>query len=124
MQAPKPTPPRNGTNGANGGHAGVKENGSGYSNGQAGRAASPASAGPRHLTLRLNETGVPENDRNLLDDIKAILLEYRGEDDVWLEIAADGRIITMDWPMLKVAINPSLERELEKMLGEGGVRVG
>ena len=67
---------------------------------------------------------MPENDRNLLDDIKAILLEYRGEDDVWLEIAADGRIITMDWPMLKVAINPSLERELEKMLGEGGVRVG
>ena len=37
-----------------------------------------------------------------------------------LEIAVQGRLITMDWPMLKVRINDDLERALKEYIGESG----
>ena len=47
-------------------------------------------AGSRLLTLRIRETDQPTDDRLLLDEVKQVLLEHRGEDAVRLEIASNG----------------------------------
>ena len=80
----------------------------------------PAPSANKQLVIRLRE-GVDENkDREMLDDIKTALVEHQGEEDVTLEISVEGRLITMDWPMLKVTINDDLERSLKEYVGESG----
>ena len=79
----------------------------------------------RSLTLRIRETDDPLNDRLLLEDVSHLLLEYQGRDSVSLEIAVDGRIVTLEWPSLQVNICPELEDGLRGLLGPaGGVLVG
>ncbi len=86
-------------------------------------AAAPAS-GARQLTIRLRESDDGERDREMLDDIKAAMLEHRGDEEVTLEIVVQGRLITMEWPMMKVRISDDLERTLKECVGAGGeVRV-
>ena len=77
------------------------------------------SAGKR-LVIRLREGDDADKDREILDDIKTALVEHQGQEDVTLEIAVDGRLITMDWPMLKVTINDDLQRALSDHVGESG----
>ena len=90
-------------------------------NGAAKEPAVPTthSAG-KQLVIRLQEGDDPDKDREILDDIKTALVEHQGEEDVTLEIAVDGRLITMDWPMLKVSINDDLQRALRGYVGESG----
>ncbi len=90
-------------------------------NGAAKEPAVPTthSAG-KQLVIRLQEGDDPDKDREILDDIKTALVEHQGEEDVTLEIAVDGRLITMDWPMLKVSINDDLQRALRGYVGEAG----
>ena len=91
------------------------------SNGAAKEPAVPAapSAG-KQLVIRLQEGDDPDKDREILDDIKTALVEHQGEEDVTLEIAVEGRLITMDWPMLKVTISDDLQRALGEHVGESG----
>ena len=74
----------------------------------------------RYLHLRIQETETPEEDQNLLEDVSRLLLEYRGEDDVNVEIASQGRIISMEWPLVRVDASPELERRLQELLGPQG----
>ena len=74
----------------------------------------------RYLKLRIQETETPTDDQNLLEDVSRLLLEYRGEDDVNLEIASQGRIISMEWPLVRVDASPELERRLQELLGLQG----
>ena len=106
----------------------VREGGAGYaapktasSNGAAKEKAVPAdpSAG-KQLVIRLQEGDDADKDREILDDIKTALVEHQGEEDVTLEIAVEGRLITMDWPMLKVKINDDLQRALREYVGKSG----
>jgi DNA polymerase-3 subunit alpha len=87
------------------------------------RAAHPeasATASSRRLTLRLRETDQPVDDQDLLTDVSRLLLEYKGEDSVNLEIASDGRVVTMEWPLIRVNICPPLEDALAQLLGSNG----
>ena len=84
--------------------------------------AAPAAGPPtgRRLSLRIRETGQAQADQLLLDDVKRLLLEFRGEDEVSLEIATDGRIVTLEWPMVQVDASAELEARLKAVLGASG----
>ena len=97
--------------------------GRGARNGASGGApVAEAAAGgvDRSLTLRIRETGEPRQDQRLLDDIRRLLLEFRGNDPVSLEIALDGRVVTMEWPLVSVDICGPLENGLKELLGQDG----
>jgi hypothetical protein len=80
---------------------------------------------PRQLRLRIKETERPAEDRRVLDDIRRLLLEYRGDDEVSLEIQVDGRIVMLEWPAVKVHICAELRSGLHEILGpSGAISVG
>ena len=37
-----------------------------------------------------------------------------------MEVATDGRIVTLEWPLVKVRICPDLEAELTSLMGGSG----
>ena len=55
-----------------------------------------------------------------MDDVKRLLMEHRGEDEVTLEIAVDGRIVTLEWPPVRVNASTELHDQLLKLLGGSG----
>ena len=73
--------------------------------------------------LRLRETNEPSDDRRLLDDVRRLLLEHRGEDEVLLEVSVDGHVVTLEWPIIRVNGSPELEGELSALLGPEGQAV-
>ena len=79
-----------------------------------------AASSLRRLSLRIRETGQAQADQLLLDDVKRLLLEFRGDDEVSLEIATDGRIVTLEWPMVQVDASAELEARLKAVLGASG----
>ncbi|MCH8061760.1 MAG: DNA polymerase III subunit alpha [Chloroflexi bacterium] len=90
-------------------------------NGASGQApAATNGAGSYRLNLRIRETDEPDTDKFLLEDVKRLLLEYQGQDEVVLEIAAKGRVITMEWTMVRVSASPELESRLQELLGDSG----
>ena len=104
---------------------GPQQGGQGSRESSNGSVAEPASedvagAAPRQLTLRISETDRPAEDQRLLDDVKRLLLEHRGEDSVNLEIARDGRVVTLEWPLVRARICPELEQGLQQILGSSG----
>ena len=108
-QAPVNAPvaaPVNGTNGANG-HA--PQNG----NGASALPSSPVNGDAANgiedlrLLLRLIE-GEPEHDKRMLYDVRSILMDYRGECEVALEIATAGHIVEMEWPAVRVVAGDEL----------------
>ena len=88
--------------------------------GLSGNGAAVAPATPRQLAFRLRESDEPADDARLLDDIVKLLLEYRGDDSVVMEVATDGRIVTLEWPLIKVDICPDLEAGLTSLIGASG----
>ena len=62
----------------------------------------------------------PVDDRTMLDDVMRLLLAYRGDDEVNLEIATEGHIVTMEWSMVRVTATSELEERLEELLGTAG----
>ncbi len=49
-----------------------------------------------------------------------LLLEYRGKDSVVMEIATDGRLVRLSWPLIQIDICPELESGLRELLGSTG----
>jgi DNA polymerase III subunit alpha len=74
----------------------------------------------RRLCLRIIESGELDHDRQLLDRVVRELLEHGGHDEFGLEIATDGRLVTMEWPRLSVAATPELAQTLTGLLGDFG----
>jgi hypothetical protein len=72
------------------------------------------------LNLRMRESDDPTADRMLLDDLKRVLLEHDGKDEVTLEIAARGQVYMLEWPMVKVDVSEDLMDQLRRLLGESG----
>ncbi len=105
----------NGTNGTNGYSA---------TNGSSGLPSTEVISDPvqsiNWLGLRIRESEKPEADRYLLLDLKNLLMEYQGMDEVMLEIATEGRIITMEWPMVRVNACEELQARLQHVLGDSG----
>ena len=51
---------------------------------------------PKQLVIRVREGTDADKDRGLMDDLKRMLLEHQGDDEIALEIVVDGRLITME----------------------------
>ena len=77
-------------------------------------------AGARCLRLSIRERGEPASDQTLLADLRRLLLEYLGPDEVKLEIATEGRIVTLEWPPVRVNACAELEQGLQELLGDAG----
>ena len=56
----------------------------------------------------------------MFEEIKNLLLDYPGNDGVILEIATEGRIVVMEWPMVRIKICEELESQLQELLGTTG----
>ncbi len=77
----------------------------------------------RRLGIRLQETEEPSQDEQRLRDLMSVLLEYRGEDLVNLEIATNGRVVRLETPLVSVDCCPELLGKLEAMVGQENVRI-
>ena len=72
------------------------------------------------LLLRIIE-GDPEHDKRMLYDVRSLLMEYRGDCEVTLEITTAGHIVEMEWPAVRVSSGTELvERLNREVLGEFG----
>ena len=80
---------------------------------------SPPQVNVRYLNVRLHETVEPDVDLQLLDDIRNLMLENQGSDEVKWEIATNGSIVQMEWPIVKVS-TITLETSLREMIGAAG----
>ena len=75
----------------------------------------------RRLKLQLKETEDPVQDAYLLKDLVTLMLDYRGEDPVKLEITTNGRRVEMDLSIVNVNCCQELVERLEEMMGYSGV---
>ena len=76
------------------------------------------------LNLRMRESDDPVNDQMVLDDVKRLLLEYSGSDQVMLEIATQGNIYRLEWSAIQVDACDELKDRLQEILtGSGSVSV-
>ena len=72
------------------------------------------------LLLRLIE-GEPEHDKRMLYDVRSLLMDYRGDCEVTLEITTAGHIVEMEWPAVRVTSGTELvDRLNSEVLGESG----
>jgi hypothetical protein len=74
----------------------------------------------KRLSLRIVESGELDRDRQLLDRLVREMLEHSGHDEIGLEIATGGRLVSMDWPRLSVAATEELAQTLAALLGDSG----
>ena len=72
------------------------------------------------LSLMIRETDSPVDDQMMLDDVKRLLLEYSGSDQVMLEIAAQGQIHRLEWTTIQVDACDELRDRLEEVLADSG----
>ena len=123
LQEDKPTEsevPKSPVNGTNG-HA--RQNGNGINalpsspvNGDAVARTEET----QRLLLRLTE-GDPEHDKRMLYDVRSVLMDYRGESEVTLEISTAGHIVEMEWPAVRVLAGDELLHRLNsEVLGASG----
>ena len=75
---------------------------------------------PNQLSLKIRETDDPVNDQMVLDDVKRLLLEYSGTDQVMLEIVAQGHIYRMEWSAVQVNACDELRDRLQGVLAGSG----
>ena len=87
---------------------------------QAATLAHSRVAVPQRLNLRLTQSESAVDDQIMLDDVKRILLEYGGADEVTLEIDADGHLYRMEWPPIRVTATDELADKLTDVLGDSG----
>ena len=116
-----PQSPVNGAAQGTNGHA--KQNGNGASSLPSSPMNPNASAQAdeiHRLLLRLIE-GEPEHDKRMLYDVRSLLMDYRGDCEVTLEITTAGHIVEMEWPAVRVTSGTELvERLNSEVLGESG----
>ena len=74
----------------------------------------------KKLILHIRESGSTLDDQSLIDDIKTVLLNSSGNDEVGLEIETESTIVIMDWQPVKVQVTQDLQNELNQILGDQG----
>ena len=79
----------------------------------------PQTESVKCLNVRLQETGQPDVDLQLLEDIRNLMLENQGRDEVNWEIATNGSIVQMEWSIIRVS-TIALEASLRQMVGVAG----
>ncbi len=94
-------------------HAGVS-NGNGN-----GKAAPVVPSGS--IIVRVTETEQAREDRYQLEDLVKTMLDFRGDDNVMLEIKTPHDVVSLEMPFIKVRNCEELTMRLTEMLGEGNV---
>ena len=107
----------NGNGAANG--AGLPSAPVGGGNGNGGAVNGGADGSGLRLILRLRESG-GDRDAQLMHDVKGVLVEHQGDSEVTLEIATAGRVVTMEWPMMRVDAGGAVVDEIRNLLGAAG----
>ena len=74
----------------------------------------------KKLILHIRESESSLDDQSLIDDIKTILLNSSGNDEVGLEIETESTIVIMDWQPVKVQVTQDLQNKLNQILGDMG----
>ena len=74
----------------------------------------------KKLILHIRESGSTLDDQSLIDDIKTVLLNSSGNDEVGLELETESTIVVMDWQPVKVKVTQDLQDELNQILGDQG----
>ncbi len=85
-----------------------------------GHEPDPEPASTRKLVVQLRERDERDEDQQMLEDVKRLLLDNQGGDDVGLEIASNGHLYTLEWPIVKVDITADLIHRLQVILGDHG----
>ena len=129
-------PPANGSSNGYGngkGHGnsnGHNENahGNGHANGKAnghtnGKANGNGNGYYRTVSINLQESSDADEDVQLLNDVKKLLLEYPGSDHVNLTIQTQQGQLRMEWPLVSTSYCEALQTSLDGLLGQGSVRV-
>ena len=115
----------NGNGYANGnGH----NNGNGHSNGKVNGSGNGVANGNgnghyRTVLINLRESTDGDEDVQLLNDVKKLLLEYPGADHVNLTIETPQGQLRMEWPLVSTSYCDGLQASLEEILGPGSVQV-
>ena len=67
-----------------------------------------------------NITDNQKKDESVLKNVKTILLDNPGNDEILLEIFTKGVVVKMDWSLVKVALDTELIENLRTILGDNG----
>ena len=76
---------------------------------------------PRRLRLRIRETDDTEGDQDRLEEVRRLLLEFPGQDEVGLEVASNGQVVTLAWDVVRVGLCDELEQGIRAIIGEAGM---
>ncbi len=72
------------------------------------------------VLIKMTETDDPDEDRYLLRQAIRVMLEYTGEDKVYLELnLKDARRVLMEIPTVSTAVCPELQQRVQALLREG-----
>ena len=92
----------------------------GTSNGTQSPEYDAAATNRKKLILRIKESADEHQDKMMLDDLKRLLLNSSGIDDVALEIETAESLVFMEWYPVKVNVSRELEDDLNSVLGASG----
>lgn len=84
--------------------------------------ASQQESGSSGLVVRIAESGQELEDRYRLEDLVKMLLEFRGDKPVTLEVATRGRLVRLEMPFVTIRPCVELTERLAAMLGADNVR--
>ena len=113
-------------NGKSNGYANGKANGNGHGNGHSnGNGNGKVNGNGYHRTvlISLQESTDGDEDVQLLNDVKKLLLEYPGSDHVNLTIQTPSGQLRMEWPLVTTTYCEDLLTSLEGLLGQGAVQI-
>ena len=85
--------------------------------------SNPAPAEEAGVMVRLKESGHLTEDRGKLEDVVRLLLNYRGETPVTLEVATNGNVVKLDMPFAKVEPCDELKSKLSELVGADNVAI-
>ena len=71
----------------------------------------------------MSETGEALEDRFRLEDLVKLLLEFRGNIPVKLEVQASGTLVNLAMPFVHVQLCEDLKAKLSEMLGPDNFRI-
>ena len=91
----------------------------------AAKAETPESppANATGVSIRITESGQFVEDRGVLEDVVKLLLNYRGESPVILEVATNGNVVKLEMPFAKVEPCDELREKLAELVGPENVAV-
>ena len=74
----------------------------------------------RRLRLLIRESDQEDYDLRMLSEIKRVLLDHEGSDQVELEITSGKHVVSMKWDDMGVLVSDELEGVLREVLGAAG----